>query len=239
MAKKKSKRNKAKQAVLKPMTVAKLSEVRDWMDNMNCYLEKAIELSKRMDCSKLDESDDLFWALVKYAENVQECILQLDKINRTILPALDEIPQKAEPNIGFSWKGMKGMRQRLAHDFRNIDSEILLQTVANDFPILFSLTSHVIVVEVSSQDGTLGVGFNVGAFRSMPAFEEQEGFKPGNSMIALFFDGSYKAQCVRFARLDDRTIRLETSDDITLTSMTAILIDHDGTVGNLVPGPPL
>ena len=200
---------------------------------MNIYLQRSIKLSKVMDSSNLDESDHLFWALVKYTENVQESMLQLDNINPTILLALDEIPQKASADVGFSWKGMKGMRQRLVHDFRKIDPEILWHTVTNDFPILLSLTSHVIVVEASGQDGKLGVKFNVGDFRSMPAFEEHEGFKPGNSMIALFFDGSHKAQCVRFARVDDRTLRFEPSEDITLTRMTIRLMDHDGTVEQL------
>ena len=216
------------------MTLAKRTEVRDWLDNMNRFLERAIDLSQRMNSSNLDESDDLFWALVKHAENVQESMLQLDRINPTILLALNEIPQEPSTDIGFSWQGMKGMRQRLAHDFRKIDPDILWRTVTNDFPVLLSLTSRVVVVDESSgQEGKLGIKFKVKAFRSMPAFEEQEGFKPGNSMIALLFDGSHKAQCVRFARVNDRTVRFESSDDITLTRINTSLIDHDGTVEQL------
>ena len=230
MAKKKNPRSKAKQTGRKPMTVAKVNEVRDWLVHMNRHLKNAIDLSKQVDGTKLDESDHLFWSLAKYAENVQECILQLDKINRTILPTLDEIPERANSNTGFSWNGMKGMRQRLAHDFRKIDPDILWQTVTSDFPILLSLTSHVIVLEAgSNQEGELEVMFNVGNFRSMPAHDEREGFQPGNSMIALFFDRNHKAQCVRIARVDDGTIRLRTSNDIALTNMNVSLIGQDGT----------
>ena len=231
---KKAKRSKAKQFGRKPMTLAKVNEVRDWLVHMNRHLNNAIELSKQVDGTKLDKSDHLFWALVKYAENVQECILQLDKINPTILPALDEIPEKANANTGFSWNGMKGMRQRLAHDFKKIDPDILWQTVASDFPILLSLTSHVIVIEAGSTlEGEFEVKFNVGDFRSMPAHDEREGFQPGNSMIALFFDGSHKAQCMRIARVDDRTIRIRPSDNIALTDMNVSLVDQDGTVEQL------
>ena len=233
MAKKKTKRNKPKTIGHKPMTLAKRTEVRDWLYNMNRFLERAIDLSQRMNSSNLDESDDLFWALVKHAENVQESMLQLDRINPTILLAWAEIPQEPSTDIGFSWQGMKGMRQRLAHDFRKIDPDILWRTVTNDFPVLLSLTSHVVVDESSGQEGKLGIKFNVKAFLSMPAFEEQEGFKPGNSMIALFFDGSHKAQCVRFARVNDRTVRFESSDDVALTRINTSLIDHDGTVEQL------
>ena len=232
MAKKKSK-SKSKQNGRNTMTAAKVEEVESWLEHMRRHLERAIGLSKRMNGSKIDESDDLYWALVKYAENVQECIIQLDSINSTILPVLDEIPQKANTHIGFSWHGMKGMRQRLAHDFRKIDPKILWQTVTNDFPILLSLTSRVILAEANTLEGRLGIRFNVGTFRSMPAFEEQEGFKPGNSMIALFFDDSSKAKCVRIARIDDRTVRVEPSDDIHLTRLAISLVDQDGTVEQL------
>ena len=234
MAKKKTKRSKAKQIGRKPVTLATVNEVRDWLVHMNRHLKNAIELSKQVDSINLDESDHLFWTLVKYAENVQECIIQLDNINRTILPTLDEIPEKANSNTGFTWSGMKGMRQRLAHDFRKIDPDILWQTVTSDFPILLSLTSHVIVLEAgSTQEGAFEVKFNAGAFRSMPAHDEREGFQPGNSMIALFFDGNHNAQCVRFARVDDRTIRVRTTDDIALTNMNISLIDQDGTAEQL------
>ena len=240
MAKKKTQRSKAKQIGRKPMTVAKVNEVRDWLVHMNRHLKNAIELSKQVDGTKLNESDHLFWSLVKYAENVQECILQLDKINRTILPTLDEIPEKANSNIGFSWNGMKGMRQRLAHDFRKIDPGILWQTVTGDFPVLLSLTSHVIVLEAgSAQDGGFKVKFKVGDFRSMPVYDEREGFQPGNSMIALSFDASHNARCVRIARVDDKTIIFGPSDGIPLTYVRVSLIDQDGTAEQLgrLPSP--
>ena len=67
----------------------------------------------------------------------------------------------------------------------------------------------------------------------MPAHDEREGFQPGNSMIALFFDGSHKAQCMRIARVDDRTIRIRPSDNIALTDMNVSLVDQDGTVEQL------
>ena len=178
------------------MTGSKVNEIRPWLVHMNRHLENAIELSKQVPGVTRDESDPLFWALAKYAESVQECIVQLDDTKRTILVALDEVPEEANPNTGFSWNGMKGMRQRLAHDFTKIGPEILWQTVTSDFPTLLSLTSHVLVLEAgSTQDGRLEVKFTIGEFRSMPAFDEWNGYLPGNSMIALFFDGSHNAHC--------------------------------------------
>ena len=42
MAKKKSKKNNAKKTEHNPMTMAEQAEVRDWLDDMNRQLEKAI-----------------------------------------------------------------------------------------------------------------------------------------------------------------------------------------------------
>ena len=67
----------------------------------------------------------------------------------------------------------------------------------------------------------------------MPAHGEREGFQPGNSMIALLFDVNHKAQCMRIARVDDRTIKIRPSDNITLTNMDVSLVDQDGEVEQL------
>ena len=98
----------------KPFTESQKAAAADWLGHMCQHLENAIALSEQLEESQLNEGNDQFWALVKYAENVQECIVQLDNLNKTILPALDEVPLDPIPEASFSWSGMKGMRQRLA-----------------------------------------------------------------------------------------------------------------------------
>ena len=63
-----------------------------------------------MASTDMDESNDLFWALTKYAENVEESLVQLDAVNPRVYPALIELS-------GPTWKGLKGTRSRLAHAF--------------------------------------------------------------------------------------------------------------------------
>ena len=120
MSKKRKNRNsrKDKRVNGKPFTESQKAAAADWLGHMCQNLENAIALSEQLEESQLNEGNDRFWALVKYAENVQECIVQLDNLNKTILPALDEVPLDPIPEASFGWSGMKGMRQRLAPRFQ-------------------------------------------------------------------------------------------------------------------------
>ena len=218
------------------MSEKQMADVADRLDHMCLHMTNAINLSKKLAGRELNEDDHLFWALVKYAENVQECIVKLDEVNKTILPALDEIPLDPQPEAGFSWNGMKGMRQKLVHDFRNIDPKILWQTVTSDFPVLLSLLSHVVIAETREMEegsGRASVAFKVRDYRGLPAVEVGTGFMPGNRMIALFFDQAAKARCVRFGRVDDRTITFDPSPGLELTDIKFSLRDGGDVVEDL------
>ena len=62
-----------------PITEAEINTIREWLDRMEVHLGKAIALSEKMSEENLNEDDDNFWALAKYAENAQECAIQLDE----------------------------------------------------------------------------------------------------------------------------------------------------------------
>ena len=236
MSKKRKNKNsrKDKRVNGKPFTESQKAAAAGWLGPMCQHLENAIALSEQLEESQLNEGNDQFWALVKYAENVQECIVQLDNLNKTILPALDEVPLDPIPEASFSWSGMKGMRQRLAHDFRRIDPTILWQTVTKDFPILLSLVSKVYLGERSrTQEGRLGLGFKAGVFRNLPSFDHKVGPVPGNTVVGLFFDERGKAQCLRLGRIDDKTVVFMSSDGVEITELHASLIDHEGNVEEL------
>ena len=72
-------------------------------------------------------SDDEFKALAKEVEEVGELVHQLEKINPHIVPALFEVPHG-------KWKGWSGLvnyRNTLAHKFRTVTPEELLEHVTN------------------------------------------------------------------------------------------------------------
>ena len=110
----------AKNIDKKQFTQAEYAAIADWLNHMCRHLVNSIAPTEQLGETELNEDNDRAWTLVKYAENVQECIIQLDNLNKTILTALDEVPLEATPEFDFNWTGMKGMRQRLAHDFRRI-----------------------------------------------------------------------------------------------------------------------
>ena len=127
------------------MTREKISEARTWLERIRLNATRAVKLSQRMSPVDVDESNDQFWALAKYAENVQESIVQLDKINKNIYPALIELDKDL-------WQNLKGMRSRLVHAFWKINPTTLWSTVTSDFPILLELLSTMVVIDDPTGD---------------------------------------------------------------------------------------
>ena len=136
--KRKNRQGSTRQVHKYNMTEGRIPEVVTWLTRMQVYLKKTTVLSRKMERSCLDEANDFFWALVKYTENVEECAVQLDNINDSIFSCLIEFPLKSERGDELSWNGLKGMRNRLAHSFWDIDHDILWQTITRDFPELLS-----------------------------------------------------------------------------------------------------
>ena len=83
------------------------AEIEGWLNRMEMFVNKGLALSRTLDGRILNEQDDLFWALVKYIENIQECVIKLDDMNCSILRALAEIPIKSETGVDLNWRGIK------------------------------------------------------------------------------------------------------------------------------------
>ena len=185
------------------MTMEKVAQVQQWLNRMRIHLQKAVILSAKMDKTRLSEDDDLYWAFVKYAENVQECAVQLDNINDSIFPCLAELPMKSE-NEELSWDGLKGMRSRLAHKFWDISPTILWNTVTRDFPklddLLGSLMISNVVADLEEQPGVL---IEAERFRKLPPVETEDAIHSGTSIPFLYFDSIGKAQALRIGRSAD------------------------------------
>ena len=165
-----SKNNRANQNIA--MTQQALDDVEGWLSEMRVFTNRAILLAEKLDTEKLSDEDDVFWALVKYAENVEESIKQIDSINASILPVLEEIPIAPQEGNDISWKGFKAMRDVLTHQFKNIDPEILLAVVTEEFPVLNHLLEVLVVGKGTvERDKTFNVRFRAGLFRNLPSFE--------------------------------------------------------------------
>lgn len=223
-----SRRNRAGSSVGgDTVTEAQIGRIREWLHRMEVHLCKAIALSDSLDEDNLSEEDNNFWALVKYAENVQECVVQLDNMKRSILEALGEVPLKSEQVTDLTWNGLKGMRSRLAHNFWTIDRDILWGTIRRDFPVLRILLSLVIVAEAGVDPNSPRFSLRARRVRLLPLSKPSDGFTLGNSLIMIFFDKSGRAQCLRIAKMDERTFVFNTSGDDDIRQLSGDLWDGE------------
>ena len=179
----------------------------------------------------LDEDRHEFWALVKYVENVQEAVVQLDSKNSTVLQKLIEFPERSDDRTQTTWKSLKGMRSRLAHAFEHIDHDILWDTVNNQFPTLERLLGVLLFNRIAR--GRLLLSFKVGVWRQLPAVVAGERLDGSNSIPAIVFDERGVAMCLRFGRVSDDKIEIySTTQGVSV--MRIGLFDPDGEVSELL-----
>ena len=199
---------KKPQAAKQPaMTEEKIAEVRTWLQRMRVHAENAISLSERMSPPDLIESNDLFWALAKYAENVEESAVQLDNINKDIYSELIELDEQL-------WQDLKDMRSRLAHAFWDIDPEILQETVKTDFPLLLSLLSTMIVIEKPIVDNEeFSFQFATDLLLGLPDVENESITEAGNSLVVMVFGHKGRVGVFRIGHVGTRRLVTKTNFD--------------------------
>ena len=225
----KTKRRRARAAKKKqrrkPLTDADLEQVRSIAEKMRVNLVRATAICRETGKDILDEDRHEFWALVKYVENVQEAIVQLDNKNDTILARLNEFPERSDDRTETTWKSLKGMRSRLAHAFENVDHDILWETVNNQFPVLERLLRVLQFNRVTH--GQWSWSFKAGLLRQLPLVVPGERLDGGNSIPAIVFDDRGVAMCVRLGRVaDDRIVMHGTGQGVSVGSVR--LLDPDG-----------
>lgn len=163
------------------MTQHKVSEVIVWLDRMRENTARAIELSESLTPDTLSEDNPLFWALVKCVENAQESAKQIDNINRKLFSELIEFDKSY-------WKSLRGMRDRLAHKFWDIDSAILWETVRVDFVHLLALLSAMYVHDQPiGEDEGFRFSHKTEKLFSLPDWPENSSIAAGHSIVAFAF----------------------------------------------------
>ena len=189
------------------MTIEKIAEVKTWLERMQVHAERAISLSGRTSPEDMSESNDMFWALAKYAENVEESAVQLDEINKDIYTELIELDEKL-------WQDLKGMRSRLAHAFWNIDPEILWDTVNTDFRVLQSLLSTMIVIEKPIGDNEeFSFQFETDLLLGLPDAENESITEAGNSLVVMVFGYNGRVGVFRIGHVGTRRLVANTNFD--------------------------
>ncbi len=185
-----------------------ISTIEVWLDRMKVNSERALELSRKLSLAELDESNPLFWALAKLAENVEESITNLDKLCPEIYGCLIEIPVSRLPDQSeqLSWEALKGMRIRLAHKFWDIDRGILWRTVTQDFEKLSLLLNSLRVLrEPHRGREEIRVTISRDDFERLPVSDEGHvgPLQLGHSIAFLFFEEDGTPKGVRVGRSDE------------------------------------
>ena len=143
-------------------------------------------------------SDDEFKALAKEVEEIGELINQLDNINPHIVPALFEVPY----GKWRGWSGLTNYRNRLAHRFRTITREELLDQVMNKLSLqeVADLLEAVINVGMTTESFDFGSESDI---KRLPRSSARDDLLPGSSLIVLRFDQAGELMAARSWR-DER-----------------------------------
>ena len=172
---------------------------------------RAITLFERMAPDELNDSNDRFWALAKYAENVQESVKELDRVNCKIYPALIEFEEK-------TWKDLKGMRDKLVHKFWEIDPAILELTVSVYFPALHALLSSITVFDRPVSDGEkVSFEFETKHLLALPGTAKESGARAGHSLVVMVFGHNGKVGVFRVGHDDNNRLVMGTDFDTRLS----------------------
>lgn len=99
---------------------------RYYLEKIVADLEFMIEHTKGLSKAELESNevliDSIMFRLIQVAENS-------DKLSSSFKDAHDELP----------WKAIKGMRNRIVHDYGVVDLTIIYDTVINSVPELHSI----------------------------------------------------------------------------------------------------
>ncbi len=179
---------------------------------MASHTQNALDLTSRLSIDDMNEQNDLYWALVKYIENVQESIKQIDGVSSSVLRVLDEIPLEAKSNADISWKGFKGMRDVLAHQVDSINPEIVWKVATVELPTLNLLLSNLRMKEGYWHASVeMGIQFRTDDLLTLPSFAIEGRFVPGNAIVVLYFDDNGQAQCYRIGYTDSTTLNFSST----------------------------
>ena len=172
---------------------------------MKTNVDRTINLSSRLSPEQLYESNDLFWALVKYAENVQECAVQLDNMDLSILESLEEVPLKSESGEDLTWSNLKKMRNRLVHSFWDINRCTLWDTATRDFPALQTLLSRLVIGHSTIDPDSPVYEITKQDLEELPLSKSEDESTLGNSLILISFDKDIKPLCFRISKKSEKT----------------------------------
>lgn len=193
------------------------AEVKGIMEHISRGASNALLRAGRMRSAD-DMTDDEHLALAKEVEEVGELVRQLENTNPHITTALFEVPH----GKWRGWSGLINYRNKLAHRFRTVTSEELLEYVMKKLSLheVADLLEAVTTVEMLTTPFDLGSESDV---RVLPRTSDMVDLQPGASIIVLRFDQTGELMAARSWRDErdnwrtaTRWVRTQAEDDCRL-----------------------
>ena len=150
-------------------------------------------LSRVQDISSAEDmTDDQFKALAKEVEEVGELVVQLERTNPHIIPALFEVPY----GKWQGWSGLENYRNTLAHEFRRVTPKDLYRWVTTKLSLGEVCDLLAAVTSVKMTTGHFSFGFESDV-KKLPQTSEGDSLLAGASVIVLRLDDSGELMAAR------------------------------------------
>lgn len=92
---------------------------------------KALEKASRWDRASYDQNEDIRLILAHLVQRIGEAANRVSADSR-------------ERNADIPWKQVVGVRNRIVHDYMDIDYDVIWEIVAHDLPLLVQALSRIV-----------------------------------------------------------------------------------------------
>lgn len=103
----------------------------DYLQDMRDNAERAIEFSKGMSFEAFARDDKTVYAVIRAVEIIGEAATNISK---NIRSKYTDIP----------WREVRGMRNKLVHQYFGINMEVVWQTIQEDLPMIIRAVDDIL-----------------------------------------------------------------------------------------------
>lgn len=112
----------------------------DYLQDMLENAKRAIQFAAGMNYETFAKDDKTIYAVIRAVEIIGEAAVNIPEDVRSKYP---DIP----------WRDIKGMRNKLVHQYFGVNMEVVWQTIHEDLPMIIGVLEKIIDQEVDDIEG--------------------------------------------------------------------------------------